>query len=193
MLLPVVLVGAANPFFDREVVARICGVDVLGGWLSFAVLAVKGVFAFAVTWSLLRKIGVDGLTRAFASLRLPPSFGMAVLLMHRYLVMMVKETERMRDAYCLRSGKGVRSIAPSAWGPFVGLLLVRSMDRASNVQSAMELRGGGLACAAVEGECARGRALAGIGYFVGWTSYFLAARFMDPMRRLGELVREVFG
>ena len=37
-----VLVGTANPFFDREVVARICGLDVSGGWLSFAVLAVKG-------------------------------------------------------------------------------------------------------------------------------------------------------
>ena len=194
VLLPVFLAGAANPFFDREVVVRICGVGISGGWLSFGVLSMKGVFAFAVAWSLLRKMGVDGLTRAFASLRLPPSFGMAVLLAHRYLVMMVKETERMRDAYCLRSGKGVRSVAPSSWGPFVGLLLMRSMDRASNVQSAMEIRGGGgCLCADIDRRYPRGGTIAGICYFVGWVSYFLVARFMEPMRYIGELIREVLG
>jgi cobalt/nickel transport system permease protein len=191
LLLPALLLGAANPFFDREIVARICGVCVSGGWLSFCVLVMKGALALAVAWSLLRKIGVDGLTRAFASLRLPPSFGMAVPLTHRYLVLMIKETERMRDAYRLRSGRGTGSIAPSSWGPFVGLLLMRSMDRASNVQSAMELRGGVMSHAALKGESAHGGGKVGILYFAGWASYFIVARFMDPMRRLGEFVREV--
>lgn len=188
VLVPVVLIGAANPFFDRETVARIAGLPIPGGWLSFAVLAAKGTLAVSVTLSFLRKAGVQGLADAMACLRLPRSFGLSVLLLHRYLVMMVKETERMKDAYSLRSAKGARAIGPSSWGPFVGQLLMRSMDRASCVQAAMELRGGAEAQAGNPPPREAGRIAAGCLYFAGWTAFFIAARFFDPMRRLGELI-----
>lgn len=188
LLVPVLLVGAANPFLDREIAARIGGIAVSGGWISFAVLAGKGIMAFAAAWALLRKIGVDGLASAFASLRLPPSFGMAILLTHRYVVLMVKETERMKDAYQLRSGRRSRAVLPSSWGPFAGLLLMRSMDRAANVQSAMELRGGDTWT--VRTPCAgkSGSVSAGVLYFAGWVSFFAAVRFFDPMRILGDFL-----
>ena len=188
LLVPVLLVGAANPFLDRAIAARIGGVAVSGGWISFAVLAAKGILAFSVAWSLLRKTGVDGLAAAFASLRLPPSFGMAILLMHRYVVMMVKETERMKDAYQLRSGRRSRAILPSSWGPFAGLLLMRSMDRAANVQSAIELRGGGLGSVRTPAAAKSGGIAAGVIYFAGWVSFFAAARFLDPMRAIGDFL-----
>ena len=117
---------------------------------------------------------------------------MAVLLMHRYLVLMVKESERMKDAYLLRSGGKSRAIRPSSWGPFVGLLLMRSMDRAANVQSAIELRGGGRMQAAPCERCRPGRRLAGALYFAGWTLCFVAIRLFDPMRRVGDFIREAF-
>ncbi len=180
LLIPVLMLGAANPFFDRGIVAHVGGVPVSGGWISFAVLALKGLLALCVTWSLLRKTGVDGIVKAFASLRLPASLGMAILLMHRYLVLMVKESERMKDAYLLRSGRKSRAIRPSSWGPFVGLLLMRSMDRAANVQSAIELRGGcGRMQAAPCGHSDSGRRLVGSLYFAGWTLCFVAIRLFD--------------
>ena len=177
LLLPVFLLGAANPFFDRAIIADIAGVPVSGGWISFAVLAAKGALALCVTWSLLRKTGADGLVKAFEALRLPPRFSMAVLLLHRYLVMIVKETERMKDAYLLRSGRRSRAIQPQSWGPFIGLLLMRSMDRAANVQAAIDLRGGcgGRVCGA--SAHASGSRLLGTLYFAGWVAYFLAVRF----------------
>ena len=191
LLLPVFLLGAANPFFDRTPAASIGGIAVSGGWLSFAVLTLKGILALAVGWSLLRKIGVEGLAEAFAALRLPPSFGLSVLVMHRYLVLMIKEMNRMRDAYALRSGTLGRAIRPSAWGPFVGLLLMRSMDRATCVQTALELRGGGNGLLRLSAsETRNGRSIAvGVAYFIGWVSFFVIARLFEPMRRFGDLIQ----
>jgi len=191
LLLPVLLVGAANPLFDRATAMSIGGIDVSGGWLSFAVLALKGTLALVVGWSLLRKTGVEGLAEAFAALRLPPSFGLSVLLMHRYLVLMIKEMNRMRDAYALRSGTLGRAIRPSSWGPFVGLLLMRSMDRAACVQSAIELRGGGNGMLRLAASGTRNRKSFAIGaaYFIGWVTFFVTARFFEPMRRLGDFIQ----
>ena len=97
----------------------------------------------------------------------------------------------MRDAYALRSGTLGRAIRPSSWGPFVGLLLMRSMDHASSVQSALELRGGenGELRLAVA-ETQNGRSIAvGVAYFIGWVSFFVIARFFEPMRRFGDLIQ----
>ena len=97
----------------------------------------------------------------------------------------------MRDAYALRSGTLGRAIRPSSWGPFVGLLLMRSMDRASSVQSALELRGCGkvvLRLAAAETRNGKSFAI-GAGYFIGWVTFFVVARFFEPMRSLGDLIQ----
>ena len=194
-LIPVVLVGAANPFFDRTTVAVADGVTVLGGWLSFAVLLLKGALALVVGWAVFRLVGADGIARAFAALRLPPSFALSFLLMHRHLVMMVKEVERMRDAYLLRSGTLGGALRPSAWGPFVGLLLMRSMDRAARVQDAVELRGGASGIVSGAGDSARApmAGLCGWAYFCGWTAFFAIARYGEPMRRLGDFARRCIG
>ena len=193
-LVPVALVGAANPFFDRSVAAAFGGISVYGGWLSFAVLLLKGALALFVGWSVLRLVGFDGVARAFAALRLPPSFALSFLLMHRYLVMMVKEVERMRDAYLLRSGTLGGALRPSAWGPFVGLLLMRSMDRAARVQDAVELRGGvsGVAHGCGLSACrSSSSGLCGWAYFCGWAAFFAIARYCEPMRRLGDFARRL--
>jgi cobalt/nickel transport system permease protein len=191
LLLPVFFLGAANPFFDRTPATSIGGIAVSGGWLSFAVLALKGILSFAVGWSFLRKIGVEGLAEAFAALRLPPSSGLSVLLMHRYLVLMIKEVNRMRDAYALRSGTLGMAIRPSSWGSFVGLLLMRSMDRAAFVQAALELRGGENGVLRLAGSGVRnGKSVAiGAAYFIGWATFFVTARFFEPMRHLGDLIQ----
>ena len=160
---------------------------VTGGWLSFAVLGLKGVLAFAVGGSLLRLIGAEGVAQAFAALRLPAAFGLAFLLLHRYLVMMVKETGRMRDAYLLRSGTKGGALRPSAWGPFVGLLLMRSFDRARTVQDAVALRGGAHA-ARLSSDAGGASSFCGWVYFVFWCAIFAVLRGCGPMGWFGRLV-----
>ena len=158
-LLLVVLLGAANPFFDRAAAVSLGSITISRGWVSFAVLAAKGVLALLAGWSLLRLTGIDGMVRTFSALRLPTSFGLSILLMHRYLLILAKEAIRMRDAYELRSGSRNSALMPSAWGSFAGLLLLRSIDRASRVKDAMDLRGfsGGYRLPAPIGESLQSR------------------------------------
>lgn len=65
---------------------------------------------------------------------------MVILLMHRYLIVLIKEVERMQQAYKLRA-PGRKGIQFKNWGSFAGLLLLRSMDRAEEVYESMKLRG----------------------------------------------------
>ena len=50
------------------------------------------------------------------------------------------EASAMSQAYSLRA-PGQKGIHISAWGSFLGQLLLRSMDRAQELYSSMELRG----------------------------------------------------
>ena len=53
---------------------------------------------------------------------------------------MTEELSVMTDAYHLRA-PGQKGIHISAWGSFLGQLLLRSMDRAQELYSSMLLRG----------------------------------------------------
>jgi hypothetical protein len=93
----------------------------------------------------------------------------------------------MRDAYLLRSGTKGAALRPSAWGPFVGLLLMRSFDRARTVQEAVALRGGarGALLSPDEGETS---SLCGWIYFGSWCAVFVVLRSCGPMGWFGRLV-----
>ena len=62
------------------------------------------------------------------------------MLVYRYIIVLLKETERMTDAYMLRS-PGQKGLHYKVWGTMVGQLLLRSMDRAQIVYDSMRLRG----------------------------------------------------
>ncbi|MBR1846023.1 MAG: cobalt ECF transporter T component CbiQ, partial [Oscillospiraceae bacterium] len=53
---------------------------------------------------------------------------------------LTEELAVMTDAYHLRA-PGQRGIHRSAWGSFLGQLLLRSMDRAEELYASMRLRG----------------------------------------------------
>ena len=63
-----------------------------------------------------------------------------LLLTYRYVGVMTEELAVMTDAYHLRA-PGQKGIHVSAWGSFLGQLLLRSMDRAQELYSSMLLRG----------------------------------------------------
>lgn len=62
------------------------------------------------------------------------------MLVYRYIILFLKETERMTDAYMLRA-PGQKGVHYKAWGTMIGQLLLRSMDRAQTVYDSMMLRG----------------------------------------------------
>ncbi len=126
-----VLLGIANPFFDRTVSA---------GVLSMATLVLKGIFCVAASYILVVQTGIRQICYALHIMRLPKEIVTVLLLMHRYLIVLLKELERMQLAYKLRA-PGHRGLHFRTWGSFVGLLLLRSMDRAGEVYESMKLRG----------------------------------------------------
>lgn len=129
ILVPVCLVGIANPFFDRT-----------GGWISMLTLLLKGLFAVAATYLLMVTTPMDDLCRALRKLHVPAILVTVIMLIYRYLSVFLEEVGRIRTAYLMRA-PGQKGVHFKVWGPLAGMLLLRSMDRSEAVYQSMTLRG----------------------------------------------------
>ena len=136
----VCLMGIVNPFFDREVMFRLGGFAVTGGMISAVTLALKGIYAVSASYILIVTTSVEDICYALQRLHVPKVFVTVLMLVYRYIIVFLKETERMMDAYTLRA-PGQRGLNYKVWGTFAGQLLLRSMDRAQTVYDSMLLRG----------------------------------------------------
>lgn len=141
MVLPLIfLMGLLNPFFDRQVIAYWGGIPVTGGVLSMITLLLKGIFALSAGYLLIAATSITDICLALRILHIPKIFVTMVLLIYRYLFVLFEEAELMTQAYMLRA-PGQKGIHYSAWGSFIGQLLLRSIDRAQTVYESMCLRG----------------------------------------------------
>lgn len=140
ILAVVCLVGAANPFFDRTPAFSIGAFVVTGGMVSAVTLMIKGIFAVSAAYLLMITTSIRALCYALRQLHVSKMLVTVFMLIYRYIIVFLKETERMTDAYMLRA-PGQRGIHYKVWGTFVGQLLLRSMDRAQTVYDSMVLRG----------------------------------------------------
>ncbi len=140
VLLLVCLVGIANPFFDREVMFRLGTVTVTGGMVSAVTLMFKGIFAVSASYLLMVTTSMEDICYALRKMHMPKMFVTVLMLVYRYMILFLKEIQRMTDAYTLRA-PGQKGVHYKVWGTMVGQLLLRSMDRAQNVYDSMTLRG----------------------------------------------------
>lgn len=141
VVLPLVMaVGLFNPFFDRAPMLMLGGVVVSGGVISMLTLMLKGVLCLTASFLLIATTPIDALCAALRKLRMPSMLVTLLLLTYRYVGVMTEEVAVMTEAYHLRA-PGQRGIHVSAWGSFLGQLLLRSMDRAQELYDSMRLRG----------------------------------------------------
>ena len=141
IVLPLVMaVGLFNPFFDKTVVLKLGNLAVTGGSLSMLTLMLKGLFCLMASFLLMATTPIDNLCAALRQLHVPKMLVTLLLLTYRYVGVMTEELAVMTDAYHLRA-PGQKGIHISAWGSFLGQLLLRSMDRAQELYSSMFLRG----------------------------------------------------
>ena len=141
IVLPLVMaVGLFNPLFDREIMLYVGSVPVSGGVISMLTLMLKGVFCLMASFLLMATTPIDSLCAALRAWRLPKTLVALLLLTYRYVGVMTEELAVMTEAYHLRA-PGQKGIHISAWGSFLGQLLLRSMDRAQELYSSMLLRG----------------------------------------------------
>lgn len=141
VVLPLVCaVGVVNPFLDREILFSFGGIGISGGVVSMLTLMLKGVLCLLSSFLLAATTGMDALCAALRKLKLPKMLVTLLLLTYRYISVMLEELSIMNTAYKLRA-PGQKGIHYSAWGSFLGQLLLRTMDRAEELYNAMLLRG----------------------------------------------------
>lgn len=140
-ILPLVCaVGLINPFLDHTPLFLLGSLTVTGGVVSMLTLMGKGVLALTASFLLIATTPIDTLCAALRRLHVPAILTTLLLLTYRYIGLMLEEVSVMSQAYSLRA-PGQKGIHISAWGSFLGQLLLRSIDRASELYHAMLLRG----------------------------------------------------
>lgn len=178
------MVGIANPFVEREAALKVGGVAITYGMISMCTLMLKGIFSVTASYFLLMTTGIEGICSSLRELHVPKELVTILLLIYRYLILLLKEAERMMQAYKLRA-PGQKGIHFKAWGPFVGGLLLRSMERGQRVYESMLLRG-------YRGEIA-GRGFTGsrrksVLYVLAWFVILLILRVMPVFQMAGQLL-----
>ena len=141
LVLPLVCaVGLVNPFLDHTPLMQLGNLTITGGVVSMVTLMLKGVFSLMASFLLIATTAIDTLCAALRSLHVPDVLTTLLLLTYRYIGVMLEEVTVMTESYSLRA-PGQKGIHISAWGSFLGQLLLRSMDRAEALYHSMLLRG----------------------------------------------------
>lgn len=184
-VLPLVCaVGLANPFLDHTPLLHLGTVTITGGMVSMATLMLKGVFSLTASFLLIATTPIDSLCAALRKLHVPGIIPTLLLLTYRYIGVMLEEVSVMTDAYRLRA-PGQKGVHISAWGSFLGQLLLRSMDRAEELYSSMRLRGfDGTFYYADVPPCR----VSGVLYTAGCAAAFLFFRYFNITGLLGSLL-----
>lgn len=189
VVLPFVfLLGILNPVFDKNTVL-IAGVEISAGILSMITLILKGIFGVLASYLLIATTSVDKLCYAFRLLHIPKVMVTQFMLTYRYITVLLEEVNRITQAYSLRA-PGQKGIHFKVWGSLTGQLLLRSMDRASNVYESMLLRG-------YQGDYPYMREriafrLQDMAYFLFWMGMILLFRIYPVILIVGNLTGGMF-
>lgn len=141
LVLPLILaVSIVNPFLDTAPFSLAGIVTIPRGCISMVTLMLKGVFSLLASFLLVATTKMEDLCAGMRRLHLPEVIVTLFLLTFRYLSVLVEQVGIMLDAYSLRA-PGQKGIHISAWGSFLGQLLLRSMDKARELYQSMLLRG----------------------------------------------------
>lgn len=184
MILPILCaVGLANPFFDHTPLLQLGDITITGGVLSMITLLLKGIFSLMASFLLIATTSIDAICASLRKLHIPEMLTTLLLLTYRYIGVMMQELSIMSQAYRLRA-PGQKGIHFSAWGSFLGQLLLRSIDRAEEIYNSMTLRG---FCGAFYYADIPSWQYSSTIYLIVCILFFFCARFVDISALLGSL------
>lgn len=176
----VVCVGIWNPVFDTRPMLTLGALTLSAGWVSFFSLILRCALCVSAVTVMVRLCGFTQLCAALARLGVPRVFAAQLLILHRALFILLNEAARMRRARDVRAfgrrGQGLRATAP-----LIGNLLLRSLDRAERIHTAMLCRGFDGAMPASERTPFDRYALL---FCAVWCAFFALARAVDLPRAL---------
>ena len=140
-ILPLILaVGIWNPILNRAPAFVVGRLTVSEGMVSFIVLMLKGTLSLMASFLLVATTGIEKICYALRLLHVPKLLVTMLLITYRYISLLLSEASTMMNAYTLRA-PGQKGVHISAWGSFLGQLLLRSMDRATALYQSMQMRG----------------------------------------------------
>jgi cobalt/nickel transport system permease protein len=185
LALPFVLfVGLFNPLLDREIVLRLGGLPLSGGWVSFLSIMLRSALTLGTALLLVATTGMPGICAGLERLGVPRVFAVQLLFLYRYLFVLGEEAVRLSRARALRSFDG-RGMGLKVAASILGSLLLRTIDRAERIYVAMRSRG-------FDGEVRLLRrprfTLADAAFVAAWAVFFAAARIWNLPGLLGALV-----
>lgn len=184
-----ILIGVFNPILDHEAIMTLGGLSITGGWVSFASIMLRFILTVGAAMTLVAVTGFNAVCMALEKLGAPRFFALQLLFLYRYLFVLVDEAVRMVRARSVRmfNGRG-RNI--TAYGSLLGHLLLRTLNRAQRIHSAMWCRG-------FDGNIRTMKSLSfGPGEFLfmtGWISLFVILRLINVPQWLGNNIVGLIG
>jgi cobalt/nickel transport system permease protein len=183
------LIGIFNPLIDRDILINLGDIRIAGGWVSFASILIRFILTVGAALILIAVTGFNAVCMALQKLGVPKVFVVQLMFLHRYMFVLVEEASRMVRARSLRSlgsgGAGIRT-----YGPLVGHLLLRTMNRAQRIHLAMCCRG-------FDGQIRIMKPLKirpiEIGFIFGWSALFIFMRFFNIPLLMGNIITEFLG
>ncbi len=136
------MAGLSNLILDRQVLFFLGALPVTEGLVSCLGILVRTVLCVSAVLLLVALTPFSQLMEQLRRLHMPEILVRLFEMTYRYVGTLLEEAGTMTTAYRLRAGdqKGLKL---RHMGSFVGMLLIRSYDRARRVLSAMECRGYG--------------------------------------------------
>ena len=127
-----------SPFVLGVVLVNALQASAHGSWLALA--ARSGICLLTVVL-LANTTPFGKVLGALRSARVPPLLVTTLALMHRYLFVLLDESERMRRARASRTFRRQRRVRWHLLGTVIGQLFVRASERAERIYAAMCARG----------------------------------------------------
>lgn len=140
VLPPICLVGIFNPILNHTPALSIGALIISEGMLVMLSLMLKGILCVLASYLLIATTPLDKLCFALRDIHVPRMIVTQFMLIYRYFAVIGREADSMVTSYSLRA-PGQKGIAIKSWGPMIGQLLIRSMDKADIIYQSMCLKG----------------------------------------------------
>lgn len=135
-----IFIGLFNPILDTRTAAAIFGITVSAGWISFVSILMKFALTVSAALLLIATTSFSGVCHALRQLGCPALFVSQLQFLYRYLFVLMEETMRIVRARDMRSF-GRRGTELRVFARLIGILFLRTVDRAERIYYAMLSRG----------------------------------------------------
>lgn len=183
-----IFIGIFNPLLDTGTVAVIAGMPISAGWISFVSIILKFSLTISAAILLVATTSFPGVCHALRQLGFPSLFTSQLLFLYRYLFVLMEEAMRIIRARDMRAF-GTRGTGIKVFVRLIGILFLRTVDRAERVYYAMLSRG-------FQGDMPSLRksriAMTDMAFMATMITFLAVFRFFPVTEEVGRFTQELF-